>query len=339
MTALKQYTRLESLGLWRADQKAQRREVAVCFGDATLIIRDTANRPLTHWSLPAIERLNPNEVPALFAPDDSGDETLEIDDELMIEAIEKVRKALAKRRPKPGRLRGAGLSFSIAAVLALGVLWLPTALRTHTLSAVSKASRASIGATLLGHVQRLTGPVCRSPRGVQALERLKARALGADSDVRVLIVPEGIATTLALPGGIILMNRALVEDYEDPGVPSGFLIAAELARQSDDPLGHLMKTSGIRATFQLLTTGDMSSATLRDYAEIAVTDKTPPVSTDSLIKAFAEADVSTKPFAFALDITGERTLDLIEADPVDPAQVPLILSDGDWVALQGICGN
>jgi len=35
MTALDQYVRLESGGLWRADADAQRRDVAVSFGDAT----------------------------------------------------------------------------------------------------------------------------------------------------------------------------------------------------------------------------------------------------------------------------------------------------------------
>ena len=51
MTALKEYARLESTGLWRPDPEAQRREVAISFGDATLVIADSAGRrwPIGRW--------------------------------------------------------------------------------------------------------------------------------------------------------------------------------------------------------------------------------------------------------------------------------------------------
>ena len=58
MTALKEYDRIEATGLWRANADAQRREVIVSIGDATLTISDHNDRALAHWSLPAIERAN-----------------------------------------------------------------------------------------------------------------------------------------------------------------------------------------------------------------------------------------------------------------------------------------
>ncbi|MGL4279888.1 MAG: hypothetical protein ACRCS0_05955, partial [Albidovulum sp.] len=65
MTALREYQRLESTGLWRDAPGAQKREVFVAFGDATLVISEAkSHRPLTHWSLPAIQRLNPGQMPA-----------------------------------------------------------------------------------------------------------------------------------------------------------------------------------------------------------------------------------------------------------------------------------
>ncbi len=339
MTALNQYEKLESTGLWRADADAQRREVTVSFGDATLIILDSAGRPLTHWSLPAVTRMNIGERPALFSPDEIGSETLEIGDDLMIDAIETVRKTVARRRPKPGRLRGLGISITVAAVAAAAVFWLPSALRQHTMTAVTPATRASIGATLLGHVQRLSGSVCNNPRGAQALRHLAQRALGTDSRTRVLIVPDAVPTTLAIPGDIILLNRSLVEDYEDPAVPAGFLIAADIARTEVDPMKALLEKTGIRATFNLLTTGDMTSETLQRYAETIVGRPASSVDTETLLSRFEDVEISARPFAYALDVTGESTLDLIEADPIQPAEAPLILSDGDWIALQGICGN
>jgi hypothetical protein len=128
MTALDRYVRLESDGLWRPAHDQQRRQVTISFGDATLVIADGAARPLTHWSLPAVMRLNPGEHPALYSPDDEASEELEISDETMIDAIEEVRKALAKARPQPGKLRHWITAGIIAATLALAVFWLPGAL-------------------------------------------------------------------------------------------------------------------------------------------------------------------------------------------------------------------
>ena len=51
------------------------------------------------------------------------------------------------------------------------------------------------------------------------------------------------------------------------------------------------------------------------------------------------AEVSSAPYAYALDLTGETTLPLIEADPyAGSATGRQVLRDGDWVRLQGICG-
>ena len=95
MTALHEYQRLEARGLWRESAEAQRREVVVSLGDATLILTDASDRPLAHWSLAAVERLNPGETPALYSPDGLEDEVLELpeDETEMVSAIERVRRA------------------------------------------------------------------------------------------------------------------------------------------------------------------------------------------------------------------------------------------------------
>ncbi len=77
MTALDKYVRLESGGLWRPDAEAQRRDVVISFGDATLVISDGVGRPLAHWSLPALERQNRGEMPAIYAPDEGADEPVD----------------------------------------------------------------------------------------------------------------------------------------------------------------------------------------------------------------------------------------------------------------------
>ncbi len=337
MTALKEYARLESGGLWRADADAQRRDVIVSFGDATLVISDSAERALAHWSLPAIERLNVGERPAIFSPDPEATETLEIEDDTMIAAIEKVRKTVEKQRPKPKRLRYLGLGLSVAAVAALAVFWLPDALIRQTVSVVPAVKRSEIGGTLLGHIQRVTGPTCRSQLGTQALDQLRARALGRDAGGQIVVVPGGVQQALYLPGGIIVMNRALVEDTEDPATVAGHAIAAAAGLRVQDPLATLLKEVGVRATFQLLTTGDLDSETLRAYAEVLIASPPQRPPDDALIPLFEAAQIPSTPFAFAVDKTGETTLGLIEADPMQGREAPAILNDGEWISLQGIC--
>lgn len=338
MTALDQFSRLESGGLWRPDPDAQRREVTVSFGEATLVISDSAGRPLTHWSLPAVQRLNSGERPAVFTPASDAVETLEISDDFMIDAMEKVRKTVKRRRSRPGRLRNMGIFAVFAGIVGLGVFWLPNALIREAQSVVPSVKRAEIGATLLGHIQRVTGQTCRSTLGTQALDELHARALGTDAGGQVFVVPSGPDTAVYLPGGMIVMNRDLIEDTEDPAVVAGHIIAAAAQVRVQDPLAALLQEVGIGTTFTLLTTGEIAPDTLRDYAETLFANP-PARANDTLMLAlFADAEVASTPFAYAIDVTGETTLGLIEADPMKTAQSDPLLSDAEWISLQGICG-
>ncbi len=338
MTALKQYERLESLGLWREHAEAQRREVTVSFGNATLTIADNAERPMAHWSLAAVERLNVGEMPAVFAPDEEASETLEIDDETMVDAIETVRKALMKSRPKPGRLRQVSLALSAVSIIALGIFWLPGALVRQTISVAPVTKRAEIGTTLLGHSQRLTGSSCRNPLGMAALERLRTRLFPEQPRPSLVVVPDGISGAMPLPGNIIMINRKVIENTEDPAVTAGYVLTARAVALSADPLEEMLSSMGIRATFTLLTTGNLPPDALREYAEEIITNPPSKLDNAALYKLFEETQVATGPFAQAIDPSGTNTQDLIASDKLGGERGPVILSDGDWVALQGICG-
>jgi len=99
-TALTRYQRLEAAGLWRADEHAQRLDVIVSVGEATLTITDMRDRVQTHWSIAAIARANPGQRPAIYYPDGDPGETLELpeDEAEMIAAIETLRSAVARQR-------------------------------------------------------------------------------------------------------------------------------------------------------------------------------------------------------------------------------------------------
>jgi hypothetical protein len=337
MTALKKYQRIEAVGLWRASPDDQRREVVVSIGNATLVISDMADRAVAHWSLAAVERANPGKRPALFHPDGDPGETLELaaSEKDMIDAIETLRRAVDRARPKPGRLRWLGAVLSICAVMALAVFWLPNAVISHTVAIVPASKRADIGQDLQVQIERLTGPACVTPAARRSLALLGTR-LGIGS---LTIVPSGPAHALGLPGGRVLLNRALVEDHEDPAVVAGYAIVERLRARAADPLRALLDHAGLRASFRLLTTGEITQDALAEYAAHLVSAQQIDPGMDVMLAGFAAAEVSSTPYAYARDITGETVLPLIEADPLAGKTPAPLLSDADWLRLQGICGG
>lgn len=342
MTALKKYARLEATGLWRPLPDAQRREVAVSFGDATLVLADTRTAlALSHWSLSAVQRRNPGASPALFAPgSEPGAETLELDDPAMIEAIETVRAALARRRPRRGRLRAAVVAATVVAVVALGLFWLPGALVDHAARVLPFVKRQDIGADILAAMDRYTGAPCAAPAGARVLETLAGR-LFANDETRVAVLREGLPPGGAahLPGRLIVVDRRLVENHDGPEVLAGLLLAERLRADLDDPLQVVLRDAGTRATFSLLATGNLPDGALTPQAQARLQDAPMPLPAESLLQRFKAAGVPATPYALSQDPTGRETLDLIEADPFPPGTARPLMADADWLALQAICAR
>jgi len=341
-TALRKYQRLEAAALWRPEPGAQRLDVIVSLGEATLTITDMRERVQAHWSLAAIARANPGVEPALYHPDADPGETLEIaeGEDTMIAAIETLRNAIARQRPRPGRLRLAGMAASLLAVVLVVMLWLPGAAREHALRVVPGVKRAEIGQALLDHVYRVTGPPCRTPGGTNALAALERRLPPETGRARLKVVRSGVKGALRLTGGTILLNADLVEDHDTPDAVAGHIIAAHLRAGARDPLDRLLANAGLWEVLRLLATGRLGDDALRAHAEALLRDPPAPPPDAALIAGFERLEVNTTPYAYARDITGETVLGLIEADPFarDAGLTP-ILSDGDWLRLQGICGS
>ncbi|SNR62808.1 hypothetical protein [Puniceibacterium sediminis] len=341
MTALKQYQRLEASGLWRPSPDAQRRDVVVSMGDATLTITDTSDRVLAHWSLAAVARANKGVLPALYFPDGDPGETLELaaSEADMIDALDRVRRAIERRRPSPGKLRVYLTSGSAAVLLGLAVFWLPGALLRHTVKVVPDVKRVEIGDALLDRITRVAGLPCAAPQAQEPLRHLAARVLGEDRRDALVVLRDGVRKTVHLPGGRILLNRSLVEDPEDPDVTAGYILVESVRRMGRDPLEGLLRHAGLWPSLQLLTTGSLPASVLDEYAESLLLEVPPKEPLDQLVKAFAAAELRTTPYAYAEDMTGESSLPLIEADPRKEEGSRQVLSDADWVRLQGICGG
>lgn len=335
MTVLAKYQRLEAEGLWRSDPAAQRRDVIVSIGDATLTIATANGSVLSHWSLPAILRTNPGQMPAVYAPGEDSPETLELSDTEMVNAIEAVLKSIQSGGAHPGRLRSFMIGATLLVVAIASFLWLPQAITRYTASLVPEGARTEIGMRLREEVRRLTGAPCADSAGLRALEKLQTR-LFPEGRTSLLVLPSALAETAHLPGGTILIGHRLVEDHETPEVLAGFLLAEDIRRRSTDPLERLLADAGLRAALRLLTTGQLDDEALRRHAEQLVANAPEPVPDSELIRKLKVADISGRPYAYAVDLSGEKTAPLIEASTTIPSSPPLV-GDGDWLALQRIC--
>ena len=71
-------------------------------------------------------------------------------------------------------------------------------------------------------------------------------------------------------------------------------------------------------------------------AEAQLTSPMTSVDASEMLKRFEAVQVSSTPYGYALDSTGEDSLEYIEGDPV-AGSPSVVLEDRDWISLQGIC--
>jgi hypothetical protein len=328
MVALKKYTRIEASGLWRASPQEQLREVIVSLGDATLTIRTPSDQALGHWSLAAIARANPGQTPARFYPIGDPGEELELaaDEAEMVEAIEILRRAVDHVRPRPGRLRFAGIVLSFMILTAGLVFWVPGAVRDHTLNAIPKFGQRQLALALIAQMEPLIGPACGTSQTHSALNRL-----GVALDwPHLAVMRGGLDHIITLPADTVLIPRAYVENYDSPDVLAGHLLSAQLRVQEGDPLIDLLKQSGVIANFRLLTTGSLPAKAQRAYSEYVVRTVPVAASPEELANMFQKTGLSPIPYA-----TAQGMSDLGNVI-VTPRAQPLI-EDADWLRIQAIC--
>lgn len=340
MTALQKYQRLECEGLWRETPQDQRREVLVRFGDATLVLSDPkSGAAVSHWSLPAIERLNKGEEPPVFAPGLEASESLELTDPDMIAALGAVRNAVQAATARPGRLRGVLLGGLAAAVVLVAVIWLPGALVRHTASVVPPAQRAEIGQRALDDLVRVTGATCNNQLGLQALAALSERVFGPVDTPILYVLPEGVERPLHLPGDVIILPRRLIEQVNGPEAAAGAALVERLQSRTVDPIIPLLDFAGLRATFALLTTASLPDSAFTGYGEALLRSASPPLPDATLLAAFEAAQIPATPYALAIDPEGKTTAKLAADDPYKGLAPTPLIPDESWVALQGICGG
>jgi hypothetical protein len=333
MTVLSNYVRLETPGLWREGEGAQRRAVIVQLGDASLTFLDERSGvAVSHWSLPAVRRLNPGDLPARYAPGGTGGEAVEIDEPAMIDAIERVRAAIGAARPRPGRLRVGVLVASVGVLALLGALWLPRALAGHAASVMPLAARAEIGRAALADLARVTGAPCTGAAGQRAGRRLAERLFGP-SGGEVVVVRDGIGGAMQLPGRLMVIDLRSLTTRDAPEFAAAHILAARMRAEVRDPVVPVLRWAGVAATLRFLTTGTLPRDSVAGYGAhaAALTPRGPDAA--ALIARAAEAGIDLGPYAAARPAdTALRAA--VDAQPVAAREV---LTDADWIALQSIC--
>jgi hypothetical protein len=182
---------------------------------------------------------------------------------------------------------------------------------------------------------------CRGALGQRALGRLQDRLTPPLLGPRVVVLAgSGISGSRVLPGRTILIGRDVVERFDGPEVLAGHILARNLEAELGNTLLPILRHAGALASARLLTTGTVRPGDLSGYGERLLASLPGDLPEADLLDAFATAAISSAPYALALDPSGESTLGLIEADPFRAARPDRpLLSDGDWISLQGICAE
>ena len=302
MTALKAYDRLECTGLWRSGPATQRREVVVSCGQATLILTDMQNRPLAHWSLAAVDVQTHKEDAATLRPAPGSEESLEISDKTMLEALLKVQKAIDRSRPHPGRLRFILAASSVVLLSFATLIWGPQAMVSYASNVLPEAKRVQLGQVLAERIGQLAGPYCTSPEGIRSAALLMER-LAPKAALELRVLPGQRTAPIILPGGKVILFDNMVGQSDDPAVTAGYVASAIVTLNAADPLGTYLREAGTLVSISLITSNELSNRQLDQLAKIALSDQRRPASTIQPPTA-----ISTPP-----------------------------LPDGAWLGLQAIC--
>ncbi|WP_308917373.1 hypothetical protein [Jannaschia sp. LMIT008] len=258
MTAIDGLDRFETPALWRPGPDAPGHPVYVSIGEAELVVLDGDEMVLSHWALPAMRRLNPGALPALYAPGRQAEETIEVEDPDMVATLERILAAVPRDpRGAAGRLRWIATATAVAVAAVALAWWLPGAMRDHASRILPPAQRTDIGERLLVELTRVTGPPCATPLGTEALTTLRDN-LDPASRLRLRVVQDMPRDALRLPGDLLIVSNDLLRGIDDPG-PTGARVRAAMG-DDRSPLDRFLADLSVADLTRLLTGGELPDA-------------------------------------------------------------------------------
>ena len=370
MTALAKYELLEAPGRYFDGETARGRDVVVKFGDASLVVMNHDDLPITHWSLAGVRDLSDGRGALALTPDFDSDERLTIDDVDMIAAIRAVCPDLTAARPAMRR-RWPRVAFWAAAALGsiyVMVFHLVPALADQMATLIPPEAEIAMGEKMSEEFADLLSPgearFCSSPAGDQALAAMTARLEGAAAShvpLTVRVLDHRMVNAFALPGGQIVIFRGLLRRADTPEEVAGVLaheIGHVVAR---DPTRLTLRSAGSAGLLGLLL-GDFTGATVTVALSEALLrsgyQREAEAEADAFAaRLFAAEKLPTGPFAGFFrklkddgaepggllshlsthpDLAG-RAEATEAADTVGDRPFTPVLSDQEWVALRNIC--
>lgn len=331
MTALEKYVRLEALGQWREGPAAPAREVVVSFGDATLVLTDTSDRPLGHWALAGVQAIRAEGGRTVFAMTPDGEEILTIADPEMVAAIAAVsRPVTASAFAPPAARRRSWWPLVFAVALAgLAAAFLPELIRAQAARMVPAETLEEWGDHILLQLMADHGPLCAGAEGRRALAIVGAR-VARENRPRLRAMDLGAAPVALLPGPTVVLGKGALAQAEDPAEAAGWLALAMAQEEMRPGPDRVMDAAGPAASLRYMLTGRLSQSALDRVAAAALA---PPTAEEvgAAYERLRAAGLPTAPFADGL---------LRAGIPAPPASTEggVALAPGDWAALRGVCG-
>jgi hypothetical protein len=254
----------------------------------------------------------------------------------MIEAIKEVRKSIRRIGPHPGRLSWILSGLIFATIFALVFFWLPYISADYATRLITQAKAKQIGDDILNQAQNLTGQACDETFSLPALRKFENWLLPDGGNIHILDM--GARLSAQIPGGNILLNRLLVEQNAGPEVAAGFVLMERALAAEKAPLTGMFRSIGTRATLTFIANGTLTNQVLANYLRETLTSGMARPTDKNLLSLFDTAKLTSAPYAYAIDPTGNTTAGLILGDPMQN-KYHLQITDADWIDLQAICGN
>lgn len=374
-TALSQYAKLEAMGRYFDGRSARAHDVIIGFGTRTLTIFDTRDVALAHWPLGALRAQSARGADEMVVvPGDGAEERLTLDDALMKEALTKVCPDLYRRARSPRGVKLAGVwSLGALASVVVIVFYLIPALAVNLAPLIPPDRERALGDAVAKQVTFLLGTsdeenrgFCQGEEGRAALDRMRDRLTGSlelPLPLQIDVLNHPLVNAVAMPGGRIILFRGLIDKADTPEEVAGVL-AHEIGHVVHrDPTVGVLRTAGTAGIFSMLL-GDLVGAGIiaaaGEQALNASYQREAEARADrTALELLAEADLPSVPFAMFFErmreeygdtplvlkyfashpglagrAEGARASDTIAGRTFDP-----VLTDRDWVALQGICGT
>ncbi len=248
MTALKKYNRLESTAIWIESEDKKEKEVIVAFGKKTLIISDSNDTPLAHWSLTSTRIISKNIHRVIFSPDPEGIERLIVKDEEMINSIEIFISNTKKYKKNFTPL--IGLIPTIAVLILIGVYWKD--LKIYLIPLISNAQEKQILRTSFESHKKNYGPICSSVSADKAIDELLDSLGEPYKNIKIIVLSNQIVDIIHFPSGTLMISKKFLSKTKNSQELISILSQVNFEKNKRIPLKRIIEQNSMFDIFSFV---------------------------------------------------------------------------------------